>query len=655
VTTTTEAAGVPAAAVTHMPGITGLRGIAVSAVVAYHLGYLPGGYLGVDLFFVLSGFLITSLLLTRPPVGASGLARWWSRRFTRLTPAVGLVVLVVLVAFASRPGVVLDAVATLTWWQNWHLIAEGQPYWAGSPSPLRHAWSLSIEEQFYLVWPLSVMGLLSLARRRGGVVPERLVAGVAAVLAVASFAWAALLASGGEVPLSRIYFGTDTRAGALLLGCTAAALLRLRPPTGAVSARLGALGVTAAVGLAALSVFTTPEQRWMYTGGLVLAAACSLVVILVAARPGPAERLLDRAPLQWLGVRSYAIYLWSWPVQVLSEDRGLSKPLVAMVTVVASLVLSSVSLRLVEEPMRRAGGWARRLTPRRSAWMGGAAAIIAAMVFAASSTQLTVAEQVAEEFERLPDPTVPSTTTTTCVPPPPSEPVPTFSDDTTQFDRSTVERPVDPSGTPYCMDAVTKVLVVGDSTGRGAVNGLRRLGASDLEVWDRTDLGCGLVSTEADCPDWRATWAAALDEVDPEVVVAYMRTSDDLVPGPDPDFTSPEGAELRRNVMNEATDVLSSTGAQVIWVLPAAPLPRGAFYCDGIESGSACDPAWVELWRADLDEIATLRGIPTIDVQEWVDGRPATVETDRPDGLHFSGPALDAHASWLLDQVRSVT
>ncbi|HMV73910.1 MAG TPA: acyltransferase family protein, partial [Microthrixaceae bacterium] len=119
----------PPPSIGTLPGLTGLRGIAVVAVVAYHLGYLPGGFVGVDLFFVLSGFLITSLLMSRPPVGAAGLRRWWARRVRRLTPAVAVVVLAVLALFLTRSGIALDAVATMTWWQNWHLIAEGTSYW----------------------------------------------------------------------------------------------------------------------------------------------------------------------------------------------------------------------------------------------------------------------------------------------------------------------------------------------------------------------------------------------------------------------------------------------------------------------------------------------------------------------------------------------
>ncbi|MHB1138501.1 MAG: DUF459 domain-containing protein [Microthrixaceae bacterium] len=641
----------------HMPGLTGLRGIAVTFVIAYHLGYLRGGFLGVDVFFVLSGFLITTLLLRYTPASVAELRSWWGRRFTRLTPAVAVVVIAVLLLFAATSGVVLDSVATLTWWQNWRLILEGTPYWAPNPSPLRHAWSLSIEEQFYAIWPPLLVGSLALARKLAVRRPQLVVAGLAALLGTASFVWATYLAITRDVSLSRIYFGTDTRVGALLIGCAVAGVLYGRPVRPA-RRTLTAAAALAAVGLTALSLAVSPEIRWTYTGGLLAAALCAVILVLTAMRPGPLTTAMSWSPLQWLGVRSYALYLWSWPVQVLLEERtpSLGRPAVAAVTVAASLLLSELSLRFVEDPLRRGRSWARRLAPRRAAWMGGLALVAVAMVVAGNSTELTVSETVAKEFERLPDPTVTVAPTTTCPPPPPTVPAPIWSDQADTFERATVEQAADPTapgGTVECGQTVTKVLFVGDSTGRGAANGLRRLAPADLEVWDRTDLGCGLVAVSETCPDWRTSWSEAITQIAPDVVVLYLRTSDDLVEGDEPPFLSQEATDLRRSEMSAATELLASNGARVIWMLPAVPLERGAFYCGGKGTGTPCDHDWVARWRGDVAEVAAGYGAATIDAQSWIDARPDTRETDRPDGLHFSGPALDQHASWLADQIRA--
>ncbi len=640
-------------AVGHIPGITGLRGIAVVAVIAYHLGYLPGGFLGVDVFFVLSGFLITSLLLTSTPASPRELAKWWGRRFRRLTPAVAVVVVAVLIAFLTTSGVVADAAATLTWWQNWHLVLVGQPYWASAPSPLRHAWSLSIEEQFYAFWPLTLVLFLKLGRKLRGSRPELAVAAVAVAGATASFSWSFWRALTDTGSLSRIYFGTDTRIGTLLLGCAMAAVLHGRSvnvPRWLVNA--GTLLASVSLGL--LMVMSTPELRWTYTGGLLAAAFLSAILVLCAINEGPFASILSLSPLQWLGTHSYALYLWSWPTQVLLQQKFPDTPLalIAVTTVAVSLLLSGLSLRWVEDPLRRMNSWARKLRPRQAAYFCGAALIVALMLLAANSTRPSEIETVAKEFERLPDPT--TTTSTTC-PPIPTTTVAGLGTRTDEFDPSTVTEATDPSIATCGVDQMTRVLVVGDSLGRGAANGLRRLGDPTLEVWDRTHLGCGMEPPSDKCPDRRQVWADAVAQINPDVVVVYLRTIDDISPGDDPPFMSPEAESARRNEMVDATTLLAADGARVIWALPAVPLERGAFYCDGRHNDSPCDPAWVARWRDDAAAAASITGATTIDVQAWVDQRPRVgAQTDRPDGLHLSGPALEAHAVWLDDQIKKL-
>jgi peptidoglycan/LPS O-acetylase OafA/YrhL len=651
----------------NMPGLTGLRGVAVCLVIAYHLGHLRGGFIGVDVFFVLSGFLITTLLLDDTPRTPAKLCRWWGRRIRRLTPAVAVTVFVVAIAFATTSGIALDGLATLTWWQNWRLVLEGSSYWAGSPSPLRHAWSLSIEEQFYLLWPPLLITAAFAARRSRLRSATPVVAGMATLGAVASFVWAAQLAGGVGTDLSRVYFGTDTRAGALLIGCAVGAIVHRRPPlpTGRVLTA-GALVATGVIGT--LAVVMSPDQAWAYRGGLLAAAVAAVTVVTASSRPGPVSTVLAFAPLQWIGVRSYALYLWSWPTQIFLETRVADVPRwsVTLLTVAVSLVLSSLSLRFVEEPLRHGNSWATALRPRRISWVTGTAALVVVLLVAAGSTRLTVDEQLAIEFERLPDPVTTTTpdevrelapepepqvvTTTTCVPGV-HPPGPAWGDDTSEYDPATVEAGADPLGT-NC-EGVTRLLVVGDSTGRGVANGLRRLAPQGLEVWDRTELGCAIVSKETGCPYWREIWPRAIQEVDPDVVLLYMGVSGDLIDGPDPSFHSDRAGQLRHAVANEAIDVLSAKGAHVVWSLPPVPLPpNGLFYCEGTTVESNCDPTWVDRWTADIRSVTAQRGAGTVDVRAWIESRPATLHQDRPDGLHLSGPALDAHAGWLDPQLR---
>lgn len=635
-----------------MPGLTGLRGLAVVAVIAYHLGLLRGGFLGVDVFFALSGFLITTLLLRSEPSVPSGLIRWWARRFRRLTPAVAVVVIAVLAAFATRSGVVMNSIATLTWWQNWHLIIEGKPYWEASPSALRHAWSLSIEEQFYALWPLLMLATLGASRRFGLRKPRLAVAAVALVIAAASFATSFVLALGDSPNLSRIYYGTDTRIGGLLLGCAAAAVL-VDVDLSRLGRAISPAAVPAALGLGMLMLRITPETRLTYTGGLLSATVLSLILVVVAAGAGGLSRILSVAPLQWMGVHSYALYLWSWPAQVFAEERftGSPKALIVVFTVAVSMLLSAISLRLVEDPLRRGTAWASRLRLRRAAWAGGYAVLAVLMLTAGFSTKPTRTELVAKEFEKLPDPT--TTTTTICIPPTTETTLaPQFTGGTKEFDDSTVTQGSDPTRDP-CATSVINLLVVGDSTARGAANGLRRLGDPNLQVWDRSELGCGLQAPSDKCPDWHTTWSEAISQINPDVVLAYVRVSEDLVPGDEPPFMSDEASTLRRAQMAAATEILSSRGAHVIWALPPRVGKFGAFYCDRRSTESPCDPAWIDRWRADLGLVASIYSAKTIDVQAWVDARPPEkAESDRPDGLHFSGEALDAHAMWLAEQIR---
>jgi peptidoglycan/LPS O-acetylase OafA/YrhL len=376
---TPEAAGGAAkTAVTghHLPALNGLRALAVFGVVAYHLqlGWASGGYLGVDLFFVLSGFLITSLLLEEW-VGTSriDLASFWARRAKRLLPALFLVLValalyLILNAALGGPGAngLVDlsdlrgeALATLFYVGNWHSIFAHQSYFAqfSTPSPLQHTWSLAIEEQFYLVWPPVLLLILHLARRSWRQVGLT----VAVVATLASAVLMALLFHPGGDP-TRVYFGTDTRLFDLMAGVTVAFLSAARPQPGPAARRaLHVAGPSAAVVLGVFWVTAgTPgglPRNWMFQGGFLLCAVLAAVVVADARlmERGPFARVLSVPPLHFLGTISYGVYLWHWPIIVYMTGArtGLSTVPLDLARVAATLAISTASFYLVERPIRR--------------------------------------------------------------------------------------------------------------------------------------------------------------------------------------------------------------------------------------------------------------------------------------------------------------
>jgi peptidoglycan/LPS O-acetylase OafA/YrhL len=346
----------------YWPQLDGVRAIGIGAVVAYHLGYLPGGWVGVDIFFVLSGYLITTILIGHG--GSFGrLTRFWGGRVRRLLPAV-LTLLFALSAYAwlGGPGLVPSqfrspALATLFYQANWQQIEAGHNYFAAftAPSPVQHMWSLAIEEQYYLVWPLLLGALVLLTRwRRIRRHREALVAS-AVTLAVLSAMWMGLAAH--LYGPNRAYLGTDTRAWELLLGGAAALLW---PPGRAVapSRKWTMLAGVGAVGVLAGVLSTGGPPMWVWDGGLVGIAVCAALLIVgsVRAPDNPVARFLALGPVRWLGIISYSLYLWHWPVIVLMTPgtTGWSGPALLVARLVVMLAAACGSYYLIEHPLRRA-------------------------------------------------------------------------------------------------------------------------------------------------------------------------------------------------------------------------------------------------------------------------------------------------------------
>jgi peptidoglycan/LPS O-acetylase OafA/YrhL len=371
---------VRAGTLSHLGGLDGLRAIAVIAVVAFHLlpSSVPGGGLGVDIFFVISGFLITGLLLEeRSDTGRIGLRRFWGRRARRLLPALVLLVVICCSAALALGGDVLvgigrQVLGAATFSSNWLAIANGSSYFSGTtPELFRNLWSLAVEEQFYLVWPFVVL-LVVLVRWRW------VRFGIFVVVAAASATEMFLLYS-PRVDPTRVYYGTDTHSFGLALGAAlavaTAGMSRNTLEWPKWSRRiLPTLGAASVLGLIAIAVLVSSDSAVNFQGGLAAVAVLSALAILGAIVPrSPLGASLDVLPLRWIGARSYGIYLWHWPVLVLvtaAEPKWQDSPstgwLVGAVTVVITLAAATLSFQFVERPIRRMGmrAWLRRM------WVG---------------------------------------------------------------------------------------------------------------------------------------------------------------------------------------------------------------------------------------------------------------------------------------------
>jgi peptidoglycan/LPS O-acetylase OafA/YrhL/lysophospholipase L1-like esterase len=437
----------------HIHGLDGLRAVAVAMVVVFHIwpSLLPGGFLGVDVFFVVSGFLITTLLLReRRDRGRVDLRGFWRRRARRLLPALAFMcVITIVVAMAVNRDLLVDAgrqaLGAATFSTNWLEIAAGTDYFAErEPILFNPLWSLAVEEQFYLLWPLTFSALAA------STFTPRQLARMLRIVALASAALMALRYT--PAAATRVYYGTDTHLFGLMIGCSLA--YAFWDPTSRLASRrwLGLrrwVGFAATAALLALSVGLSDETSATYRGGILAASLCTAV--MVAALPGPSSRytrLLDTRPLRWIGERSYAIYLWHWPVLLIvvellprrapgtTTDAGA-----ALLTIATTLLLSEISLRWVETPIRTHGlrvlrppaptSTARRVGIPAVGGLVVAAALAAALVGIANAPDRSAAAESVESglrmIERANAANSSVTVTTTTLP---AEPT-TVPDDTT--------------------------------------------------------------------------------------------------------------------------------------------------------------------------------------------------------------------------------
>ena len=526
--------GGDAPGLTYRPALDGLRAVAVLAVMAEHTDLrwpgngsqvVPGGFLGVDVFLVISGFLITSLLLDeRRRTGRIDLRAFWVRRARRLLPAVFVVVAAtaVMVRSVGLPvdGVTTrgDALAALGYVANWRFVFTEQSYFAafGVPSPFRHLWSLAVEEQWYVVFPPVFAAACALVRRRSGVLVAILAAG-----ALASAAWMAALHTPLEDP-SRAYYGTDTRAQALLLGAALAVAVAGYPH--AVRRLAGITPVLALAGLAALAVvFHEVEgtQVSLYEGGFFVVALASAAAVAGVALPGargPAHWLLSRRVPVVIGRLSYGLYLWHWPAFLwLTPDRaGRTGIDLVAARFALAFALAAVSYVVIEQPIRRHGlvGLCDRIRRwglpvlRPAPLALACAAVVVGVVLATAPAPTESVLASPSVLQSAPPPSIPSGPVTTVVVPT-GHPLPAI---------------------PPEQDV--RVMVGGDSVAWSLSFSLIRTPGSSpgVTIAEAAYLGCTVtpgkaivegvrINAEA-CPDWQGAWERVAASFDPDVVVA---------------------------------------------------------------------------------------------------------------------------------------
>jgi peptidoglycan/LPS O-acetylase OafA/YrhL len=635
-----------------IPALDGIRAVAVGLVLAEHGGIpgVPGGFLGVDVFFVLSGFLITSLLLDEHRnTGRIGVAGFWIRRARRLLPGLIVMVLAVVAArelFSPESTATLrdDAVASFFWVSNWAFVAQHTNYFSqgAPPSPLQHTWSLGVEEQYYILWPLLLIAVAALFWAR-----LRLAVFVLATAGVVASAVAAIVLT-TDASLNRIYFGADTRAQALLVGAAAAALLvrdwsvlndggtLIRTRWGHVVARI--LPFIGLAVLAAAAHYATGDVRDFRRGLLIVVAIAAVLVVAPVAleQGGPVARVLAWRPLVWLGAISYGVYLWHWPIFLAlnGERTGWSGWPLFAIRCAATVAVAAASWWLMEQPIRR---WRPVIVPMLP--LAGATAATAAAV---TMLVLPVGAKPADV------PIGPDVDSAALVSP---------------------EVPVEvksAAGTPT--PGTKRVAVFGDSV---AWTMMRYLPPTPgLSFTNYTTIGCGIarggpyryvgetLNQKPECDAWPARWSQRINHDRPDVVLLIIGRWEIVDRVNEGDWThvgdDAYDAYLRGE-LQRALDILTSTGARV--VVTTEPYNRRGERPDG-SLYPEDQPSRADRWNALLRSVIGKRpDVTVLDLNEKLcpDGY-YTTKVDgikmRIDGVHPTPEAVKWLTPWLTDALK---
>lgn len=643
----------------------------MALVLAEHGGIpgLGGGFLGVDVFFVLSGFLITSLLLDE--LGRRGridLTGFWIRRARRLLPALVLMVLAVgaarqLLPAAALTGLRGDAIAAFLWVANWRFVEQKTDYFTrgAPPSPLQHAWSLGVEEQYYIVWPILLILVALLLAARARRYFQRATVGdvrfavflIASAGALGSAAAAIVLAS--EATRDRVYFGTDTRVQALLIGSAASALLirdwpalnhgwcLIRTRWGRRVARF--LPVIGVAGVAAAAHYATGSAAEFRHGLLIGVALAAILVVAPVAmeQRGLIARILAQPPLVWLGAISYGVYLWHWPIFLAlnGERTGWSGLALFAARCAATLLAATASWWLIEQPIRRWRPSGVPLLPLAAATVASAAAVTLMVIPMGTGIGLREAG--------LP----PGVSAVAAVSPatagPPGEIRP---------------RPRDPNR-PFT------VSVFGDSIGWTWMHFLPP--TPGFTFLDHTVIGCSLVrgtpyrylgqtlDQRPECDTWPIRWSAQVSRDQPDVallIIGRWETVDRVNEGRwthigDQTFDAYLNGELER-----ALNIVGSTGVRV--VVATVPYSRGGEKPDG-RLYPEDQPDRVNRWNTMLrNTVSHHRGVPGVAILDLnkklcPDG-VYTAKVDgivvRSDGVHLTQEGVKWLTPWLEESLR---
>jgi peptidoglycan/LPS O-acetylase OafA/YrhL len=618
----------------HVPALDGVRMLAVYLVVLFHggLGVFEGGFIGVDLFFVLSGFLVTGVMLEQhASAGRISLRRFYARRFRRLLPAAAVTLVGTSFAFllvstpAERLDVLDGARASFLYVANWQFLGQASDYFGAevAKSPFLHFWSLAIEEQFYLCFPLLLTGLLAVGKRRAAGRGSWLL-GALLLLGGASLASQLYFASTEAL---RAYYATDARLYQLLAGAALVVYFRSNPAAmrrRAFSPRAGALAALAVLVAGTSVVDATPSIRGM----LATVASVLLVGSIFAHQERGAARLFGQPLPVYLGGISYGTYLWHWPLVVfLDRTLNLSPIVLAVLAGVGGTALAALSARLLELPVRRSRILDRALVPTIAG--GLAVSLVGGLVVAPAILRSDRPSALISAPAPVVDPGVAD------------EPVPPD----VPWEEAHDERPV----APNCTDADVERCVVargagphihliGDSHAMTLLDLFTRMAEEHDFTFSATVVGScpwqrGLGYTDSDvladrCADQQVDWyERVLPELRPDVVVLFERGLDDpayprTMQALDPRFADLDQAELARRTSDETLDELSAAGYRTVIL---EPIPMATFDPTACLSGAttigACAfrtdeqpnpsevffrealPTRPQLWSVDIDRL----------------------------------------------------